>query len=221
LSSLALVLLITAAPAARPGELAGHLKLVVSSVSSRAQGPADAVVYLEDAPNTGAFPKEPLEMKQLGKEFTPAVLVVPQGAAVGFPNLDPVFHNVFSVTPGNSFDLGLHKTGDTATVKLEAPGVVSVYCDIHPQMMGYLVVVSNPFFTRPAADGSFHLRGVPPGTYHAVAWFPYGPPVREEVRVSAGETAEWHPVLRERSDAGRHARKDGSLYLKYGSGAGR
>ena len=218
MSPLALALLI-AAPPAHPGELAGELKVVTSSVASRAHGPQDAVIYLEDAPNAGAFPKGPFEMKQQGKEFTPALLVVPQGATVGFPNLDPVFHNVFSVTPGNTFDLGLHKTGDTATVRMEAPGVVSVYCDIHPQMIGYLVVVANPFFTQPAADGSFHLHGVPPGTYHAVAWFPYGPPVREEVRVSAGETAQWRPILRERSDAGRHARKDGSGYLKYGSGA--
>jgi plastocyanin len=220
LSALALALLL-AAPAPRPPEISGDVKVVTSSVSSRAQGPQDAVVYLEDAPNTGAFPKGPFEMKQLGKEFTPALLVVPQGATVGFPNLDPVFHNVFSVTPGDTFDLGLHKTGDTATVKLETAGVVSVYCDIHPQMIGYLVVISNPFFARPAADGSFHIRGVPPGTYHAIAWFPYGPSVREEVRVGAGESVEWHPVLRERSDAGRHARKDGSLYLKYGSGEGR
>jgi plastocyanin len=216
-----IVALLSSSPAARLGELSGTVRVVAAAVASRVSGSEEVIIYLEDAPNSAGGPKGPFEMKQLGKEFKPSVLVVTAGATVAFPNLDSVFHNVFSVTPGNTFDLGLHKTGDTATTRLTAPGVVSVYCDIHPQMIGFIVVVTNPFFTRAGPEGDFFIKGIPPGTYHAVAWFPYGPPVRQEVQIDPGAPARWNVVLRERSDAGRHDRKDGSLYLQYGAGAAR
>jgi plastocyanin len=203
------------------GELAGTVKVVTASVSSRVTGLEQVVVYLDDGPNTGALAHAPYEMSQVKKTFVPDVLVVPQGATVTFPNLDPVSHNVFSVTPGHAFDLGLHKTGDSASVKLDAPGVISVFCDIHPQMIGYILVVSSPYFTRATADGTYQLRQIPPGTYHATAWFPFGPPVQQEVQVRAGGHARLDFVLRERSDAGRHPRKDGSGYLQYGEGEAR
>jgi plastocyanin len=201
------------------GDIEGDVRVVAGSVASRITGPQEVIVYLEDAPNVGSMPHGPFEMTQISKDFTPSVLIVPQGATVNFPNHDPIQHNVFSVTPGNTFDLGLHKSGDTASTRLDSPGVVSVYCNIHPQMVGYILVVANPFFARVRADATFQIRGVPAGTYKAVAWFPFGQASRTEVKVEAGAKADLHFLLHERSDAGRHNRKDGSLYLQYGPGA--
>src|SRR5450755_1818664 len=96
-----------AEPPAATGEIDGDVRLIASSVGSRIVSPEQVLVYLEDAPPT-PMPKGPFEVSQAGKAFLPPVLVVPQGATVSFPNLDPVLHNVFSVTPGASFDLGLH-----------------------------------------------------------------------------------------------------------------
>ncbi len=161
------------------------------------------------------MPKGPFEVSQSGKAFLPPVLVVPRGASVAFPNLDPILHNVFSVTPGDSFDLGLHKTGDAPTVVLEKAGIVSVYCNIHSQMVGYLVVVTNPIFAHPSKDGRYLLPPVPPGDYHAVAWFSFGALQRQEVHLHPGEKVTLDFVLRERNDAGRHSKKDGSRYGQY------
>jgi plastocyanin len=202
------------ATTAAAGEIDGTVRLVASSVGSRVSGPEQAVIYLEDGP-AGPMPSGPFEMTQQGKAFDPPVLIVPRGASVTFPNLDPILHNVFSVTPGDAFDLGLHKAGDAPHATLGKPGIVSVYCNIHPQMVGYLVVVPNPFFTHPGADGRYAFRGLPAGRYHAVAWFPFGQPARQEVDVPGAGQVQLDFLLHERSDVGRHVKKDGSRYGHY------
>ncbi len=196
------------------GTIAGEVRIVASSVGSRAASPEEVLVYLEDGP-PGPMPHGPFEVTQIGKAFLPSVLVVPRGATVSFPNLDPVLHDVFSVTPGDAFDLGLHKSGDAPSAVLQKPGIVSVYCNIHPQMVGYLVVVDSPLFTHPGKDGKYALRNVPPGDYHAVAWFPFGALQRQEVHLPPGGKVALDFMLRERNDAGRHSKKDGSRYGPY------
>jgi plastocyanin len=211
-------LLTAAASVASAGEIEGGVRIVPSSIGSRTVGPQEAVVYLEDGPPPGAerpMPKGPFEMSQADKSFLPEVLIVPRGATVSFPNLDVILHNVFSVTPGNSFDLGLHKSGEAPTVTFDQPGIVSVYCNIHPQMVGYLLVLTNPDFARPSADGKFAIKSVPAGHYHAVAWFPFGQLARQEVTVPARGAAKLDFLLHERNDAGRHDKKDGSRYGHY------
>lgn len=204
-----------AAPAGAPGELRGEVVVVRRSVGSQVKGPEEAVVFLEDAPAVGEMPRGPFVVEQVGKTFDPPVLIVPRGATVEFPNHDIYHHNIFSLSPSNAFDLGLYEPGATRSVTFEHPGIVALYCNIHPQMLGYVVVVANPFFTRPAADGSFALRGVPPGKYHLVAWFPFGRTAREVVRVAPGQRTRVRLVVRERADASRHSRKDGSPYTAY------
>ncbi len=211
----ALALACAAAPIALPaaggaadgsgasGDVAGEVAVVRRAAGSRVQGPQDAVVYLENAPAVGAMPRGPFVVEQVGKAFDPAVLVVPVGATVEFPNHDIYHHNIFSLSPAKKFDLGLYEPGATRSVTFDRPGVVSIYCNIHPQMLGYILVVSNPFFTRAASNGSFVLRGVPAGTYRLVAWFPFGPAAREEVRVTAGQRTRVRLVVRERADAAR------------------
>jgi plastocyanin len=201
--------------AADTGELSGKLSVLTVSVGSRVHGPQEALVLLEDAPNVGTLPSGPFKMEQAGKSFIPDLLIVPVGAEVKFPNLDSILHNVFSVSPVNTFDLGLHKSGDEVSVKFARPGIVPIYCNIHPQMVGHVVVVGNPFFTHPKADGAFAFKAVPAGTFHLVAWFPYGEPTRQEVTVAAGRRTEVEVKMKETASAGRHERKDGSRYGSY------
>jgi plastocyanin len=198
-----------------PGEIRGQVKTVRPSVGAQSNGPDDAVVFLEDAALSGEMPKGPFEMKQASKSFRPSVLIVPRGEKVSFPNRDVLQHNVFSLSPANTFDLGLYGPGEARSQLMDKPGIVALYCNIHPQMLGYLVVVTNPFFTRPGADGKFVLRNVPPGIWHLVAWFPYGEAERHEVTVGSGQVSEVDPILRERGAATRHNRKDGSAYTSY------
>lgn len=143
---------------------------------------SDMVVFLEgDLPDT----EKPVhtELIQRNQRFEPQLLVVPAGSTVSFPNADPIFHNVFSLSSTKKFDLGYYPEGHTRTVKFDEPGVVQVYCHLHPNMYAAVVVTPNQWYTRPANDGSFQLSGIPPGTYQLVAWHTRAGFFRRTIRI--------------------------------------
>lgn len=110
------------------------------------------------------------QMRSESKKFQPGVLVVPVGSEVNFPNVDPIFHNVFSVSGENRFDLGLYKSGASKAATFKKAGVVKVYCNIHSGMVGFVVVVDTPLWAVSDASGSFSIPNVPPGTYTLKWW---------------------------------------------------
>lgn len=136
-------------------------------------GAEDAFVYLEpadgSAPSAGAAP---VRITQRERTIIPHVAVAQVGQLVEFPNEDDVFHNLFSLSPENRFSLGRYSPGVTETNRFERPGVVRLFCDIHAEMAGVILVVSTPWVTRVAPDGGYRLDGVPAGDYRAVAWHP-------------------------------------------------
>jgi plastocyanin len=103
-------------------------------------------------------------MTQKNKTFSPHILPVLTGTIVDFPNFDPIFHNAFSSYNGQIFDVGLYPPGSTRGVRFVKPGVVRVFCNIHPTMSAVVLVLATPYFTTTGRDGSFSLE-VPPGTY--------------------------------------------------------
>jgi plastocyanin len=145
---------------------------------------ANAVVYLE-----GGEPAPPvaqtLEIAISDKEFVPRVTVVPQGATVQFPNHDPFEHNVFSVTEPNQFDLGRYGRGETKGHTFANPGLVRVFCNVHPRMVAFVLVMDTRYVTQPAADGSFAIAGVAPGRYTLHVWHERSPEVTRELTVGA------------------------------------
>ena len=90
----------------------------------------------------------------------PRVLAVPVGTVVRFPNSDGIFHNVFSLSQGNAFDLGLYRSGASKSRAMSTPGLVRVFCDVHHAMVAYVWVMDTPFLASPGADGSFALTGL-------------------------------------------------------------
>jgi len=210
-----LLLAPTAAPAEPQGAIAGSVEIAKVSVGSRVSGFGDVVVYLEDAPAQELATDKPFEIVQRDKTFTPSFLIVPKGATVAFPNRDKLAHNVFSPAAGASFDLGIYKPDSTKTVTFDKPGLVPIFCNIHPQMIAHVLVVANRYYARPDGEGKFALAGVPPGKYHAVAWFPYGNPERAEVTVEAGRRAKLAFTLRERKGATDHRTKTDQPYTRY------
>jgi plastocyanin len=144
----------------------------------------EAYVYLDGA-RAGARGRT-LEIRQRDKQFTPRVAVVPIGTKLVFPNQDTVIHNVFSTAPGNAFDLGSVKGGETSPpVVLLKPGVVEIFCNIHSKMRADVLVVPNAHWTRVAADGSFQLTGVPVGSRKIALWSPTLRPTSQQVDVTA------------------------------------
>ena len=134
-----------------------------------AAGPGGAVITLRRT--DGAMPRIVPARKivlQRGKQFVPHVLAVGQGSSIVFRNDDPINHNVFSLSP--HLDTGLYGQGGEKEETFDKPGVVQLLCNIHSQMIGYVVVVDTPYFAQADATGAFAIRGVAPGDYDVEAW---------------------------------------------------
>ena len=109
-------------------------------------------------------------VEQRRKSFAPHLLAVPVGSTVAFPNFDTVYHNVFSLSQPQPFDLGLYKAGDMREVVFDKPGIVRVGCNIHTNMSAYVVVVDAPHYVVADADGTFSFKSLGPGKYKVRAW---------------------------------------------------
>jgi len=152
-------------------------------------GPRDVVVFVDGVKGAPPAPARHPQLVQKDERFIPHVLPVQLGSTVDFTNEDDFYHNVFSVVSGDRFDLGRYAKGKSAHQTLNKPGVVVVRCEIHSSMKAYILVVPNPLFAVPGADGGFSIPDVPEGTYLVKAWHPdYGYQERS-VAVPASGTA--------------------------------
>lgn len=127
-------------------------------------------------------------IEQRGREFRPHLMAVPVGSTVSFPNFDPFYHNVFSLSAPAAFDLGLYKNGETRGVKMNRPGVVRVGCNLHPSMSAFIIVVSAPHYAVTDGRGRFAFRRLEPGTYRLEAWSELSAhPAVEQVAIRPGQ----------------------------------
>lgn len=129
-------------------------------------------------------------LKQKDRRFVEDTLVIPVGSSVSFPNLDPIFHNVFSLSRAKSFDLGNYPENETRTVTFPKAGVVRVFCHLHPNMSSTIVVTPNRWAVKPESNGTYRLVDVPPGEHTLVVWHKSAGFFRERVRVEPGKTLE-------------------------------
>ncbi len=173
------------------GDVSGHAfvtkrltKKVLSPIVYNLRGTASPAAPPDTAPvnefdrmvviiEGGKLPPRPpmsVVLNQQGARFDPEMVVVPTGSTVQFPNLDPIFHNVFSLSKARKFDLGYYPEGQSRSVKFNDAGVVQVYCHIHANMYAAIVVTDSPWYTKPGADGSFSFSNVPSGRYRLTIW---------------------------------------------------
>lgn len=154
---------------------------------------SDAVVYVAQisAAAESALARAPAPRPQLAQKdecFQPRVVPVAVGTAVDFPNLDPIYHNVFSLSPTKRFDLGKYPKGRSKRVVFDRRGLVKVYCDIHSEMEAFVLVLPHRAFTQPRPDGGFELPELPPGRYELRVWHPdFAEVVREVVVPASGD----------------------------------
>jgi plastocyanin len=192
-----------------PGERVG---VVTGRVEARGGALRDAYVYVDMA--KGSARGHTLEIKQKDKQFWPQTAVVQKGTSVVFPNMDPVFHNVFSTSGRNSFDLGSYRSGDTPrSVVLTTPGVVEVYCNIHSKMNASVLVVPGPLYAKVAADGSYRIENVPVGARRIVAWTPSAKAQQQKIEVGSGSSQANFTL--ELEGARAHTNKLGQPYGSY------
>ena len=149
------------------------------------------VVYIEGAgpaPSDTANPAA--QVQQVDRRFMPDLVVVPVGSTVSFPNMDPIFHNIYSLSKPKAFDLGSYDKGETRRVSFPKPGIVDVYCHLHPNMAATIVVTPNRWYARPDRSGLYRIPNVPPGQYTIVAWHKSAGFFRKTIHVEAGHDAD-------------------------------
>ena len=179
-------LLVPAASAGAQATVAGRVT-VLERGSARTADLANAVVWLEpDGGDARRGAPAATEIVMDGREFRPAVRVVPAGSAVRFPNSDPFRHNVFSDAGPGRFDLGLYGRGESRGATVGAPGIYPIFCNIHARMVAYVLAVPTPWFTQVGADGSWQIAEVPPGRYRLHAWHDRGGEQVRDLEVTAG-----------------------------------
>ena len=140
-------------------------------------------VYLEGGPKSPATESAKASIEQKDRRFVPDLVVVPAGSTISFPNFDPIFHNVFSLSKAKSFDLGNYPEGQSRVVTFPVPGVVAVYCHLHSNMAASIVVAPSRWAVRVDKDGIFALKDVPAGTYTVVAWHKTAGTFRKTVKI--------------------------------------
>lgn len=165
-------------------DLVGEVK-VSSSLRS-----TDLIVYLANPPALpNPSPSITVIMDQRNQTYHPHVLAIVRGTTVKFVNSDRVAHNVFSLSPTKSFDLGKIAPNAFRLMTFERPGVVEVLCGFHSRMLAYIRVMGHPYFAIPDSQGKFIIKGVPPGTYQLRIWHESLGEISDEVKVTVDESA--------------------------------
>jgi len=155
-----------------------------------------SVVYINAAEGkTYPAPAQKFLMDQKGLLFQPHILVVPVGATVEFLNSDNVAHNVFwpSISGDKKLghNLGTWPKGEKKAFKFDHPGVVTLLCNVHPEMSGFVVVSPTPYYAETDANGNYKIENVPDGSYTATAWHEGMKPQSKQLTVSAGTKSDF------------------------------
>ena len=189
-AGLALALLLLAPGlASAQGSVRGSLRLAIEGLRLADTGPT--VVFLDgvDAPLAFQPPASVPKLHQENASFHPSFLAITAGQTVAMPNDDAIFHNVFSFSKPNDFDLGLYAAGESRSVRLVHAGLVRIYCSIHESMSATIFVAPSPWFAIADASGAFVIRGVPAGSYRLRTWNEKLPEAARTLRVSDGSEA--------------------------------
>ncbi len=201
--------------AAGGAELRGQVEILKKGGTRRCRtcDVTQAVVYFEPAGKTAPPAAERFKIRTTGKKFEPRVRIVPRGSTVSFPNDDPILHNVFSVSKGNAFDLGLYRGETVKAATFETPGVVRVFCNVHLSMVAYVLVLETPYVTSPSDDGSFVLSDLPAGKGRLTVWHDRAKAQTLDVRVPSAAPVEVR-IEAKRARVPAHLNKLGKPYAR-------
>lgn len=158
---------------AAPGSAAGSIEATI--LDREGAHVPEVVVYAipraataTERSTTNAVAK----MDQRGLAFVPHILVVQTGTLIEFPNSDDVLHHVYSFSPAKRFELPLYAGTVHKPLKFDEAGLVTLGCNIHDDMLGYIQVVDTPYFGMTGSTGKVLLDGLPDGDYEVHAWTP-------------------------------------------------
>jgi plastocyanin len=188
-------------------------RVAVRERDGKLRADASGVVAFLESPDlrTEPLPRSPT-IAQSQRRFEPSVLVVTPGTEVAFPNVDAVFHNVFSLAKGNAFDLGTYGNGQTRTRRLDQPGLVRVHCNIHPDMSAQILVLGTPLSSISDRRGAWCIPEVPDGSYTLRIWQALADEQRLAIEVNGGTAREVKIEVQETRSRSKHLDKNGRAY---------
>lgn len=141
------------------------------------------VVYAESVDGPSPTRQGHYQLAQKNKSFVPHILAIPEGSTVDFPNMDSIFHNIFSLSRPGPFDMGLYRAGASKARVFPHPATYRVFCNIHPQMSAVILVLPTSLITEADDSGNYRLN-LPPGHYRVTAWSDGSNPVTTTVTVA-------------------------------------
>ncbi|MBI1925608.1 hypothetical protein HYR99_15310 [Candidatus Poribacteria bacterium] len=191
--------------------IAGQVKILKLDGEERADR-SNVVVFLDRVPSDAPLPRKKIVISQKDRTFTPRVLPIMKGMTVVFPNDDSIFHNVFSLSKTNPFDLDIYPPGGAKSVTFRETGWVKVYCNIHPQMIAHIIVLDNPFFAQTDSEGFFVISDVPDGTYALRTWHEFGGETKRDIKVSGTSLYNYALEIQEDKQFVEHKNKFGKPY---------
>lgn len=155
-----------------------------------------SVVYVDAiAGKTFPAPKDHPVIDQKGLLFAPHVVAVQQGTTVEFLNSDNVAHNVFWTSVGGDkkagHNLGTWPKGEKRPFTFDKAGVVPLFCNVHPDMAGYIVVSPTPYFAETDDSGNYTIKDVPDGSYTLKVWHEGAKDQSKPVTVSGSTKADF------------------------------
>ena len=193
---------------------AAELDVVITDARGRPVQDSVVIATGQSAPASTAGAAQAV-MDQIGKAFVPGVLVVRTGTPVVFPNSDSVAHQVYSFSTAKRFELGLYRGDPHPPVVFDQPGLVVVGCNIHDNMVGYIVATDSPYFGKSGKDGAVRVTDVPAGEYDVTIWNPRVPRdaegLKQHVRLSDAGPQLVQFRLRQVLQSGTEAHRDARL----------
>lgn len=154
----------------------------------------------------------PPKISHKGRAFSPRVLPIVRNGTVDFFNDDDIYHNVFSLSKSKTFDLGIYPKGTSKLVTFDKPGLVKIYCNIHPNMISNILVLNNGFFAQTGVDGAYEIPNVPDGDFILRAWSAYSDEVHREISITDGAPVSIAFEIRQTNRIRPHKNKFGRPY---------
>lgn len=177
-------------PVAAPAPSAAYSARRVAPPPSSGSELANVIVFVKNAARPATVPAMRATILQQNETFVPRTVAITTGSRVDFPNGDPFFHDVFSLSRAGAFDLGSYPKGKSKSEEFRQAGLIKVYCHLHSHMTASIMVFDHPYFVIPSADGRFAIDDVPTGTYAVSAWHERIGESTRQVTLEAGRTAE-------------------------------
>jgi plastocyanin len=193
--AIVLLAFVLAALQASAGDVTGRVSLAIDGMRLADLGPTVVYLATEGEAMTVARPPARAAIRQVNARFEPEFLVVTVGQSVEMPNEDAIFHNVFSFSRPNDFDLGVYPAGESHAVTFRHAGLVKIYCSIHESMSGAVLVTPTPWFALASPSGNYRITDVPPGSYEISFWNEKLPVASQPLRVEAAAPARFDVVL--------------------------